>query len=92
MFSIVLSSGCPTNQPPASRKGFLPLPADSIFALKVRVDCCLISAVMSWSLRVGSLAKELSYSLWLVRPGDANPAQPQLLRPAAPRDSPNGPI
>lgn len=91
VLSLVLSSGCPTNQPPAKGKGFLPSPADSLFALKARVDCFLISAVMSWSPRAGSLAQELSYSL-LVCPGDANPAQPQLLLPGAPGDSPNGPV
>lgn len=88
---MVLSGGCPTNQPPAKGKGFLPSPADSSFALKVRVVCFLISAVMSWSLRAGSGAEELSYSL-PAHPGEAIPAQPQLQPPGAPGDSPNGPI
>lgn len=46
---------------------------------------------MSWSLRAGSAAEELSYSL-LAHPGEAIPAQPQLQLLGAPGDSPNGPI
>lgn len=62
--SVVLSSGCPTNQPPTKGKAFLPSPAGSSFALKVRAACLLISAVTSWSLRAGVEQSEyLSYSL-----------------------------